>query len=314
MTLTRYIQPAEGEKIKALRAKRLPLSTIAAQTGRAPRTIALYLDRQGVPRTRAPMKQRNKARAGRVMECALRGLSEIETAAELNLTIQQVRNTVSRRALFEKAELTGTGVLSTLTGLSAQALRMMVTAGEIEHTHWFRRVAFTPEQIKAAQAFIGAQFISKEEAAGWLSSKRAGRELSLNPDTFLKMHAARDPRVQGIVARRVIGMSGNVWRYETQSVLAAARKLPTRNLPLEYNRPGVVLAAELAEIVNRCPSTVHIWVTKWGAPHLRDRTRRAGRIWFDLPVILAWLRGQEGQTYARAAVSLARHLDQRRAA
>jgi len=309
---SRYVGPAEARQILSLRRQGQSQAAIVRLTGRSNHTIVNVLKREGAPLKRVfAVKRGVTTRCRRITELARLGHTEREIAQLLGLTVHQVRNTVNRSFLKEATGLIFSAELAAELGVSQKTLARAVRLRQFEAGFWMTSLAFTNAQAQAVRAHYAAH-VTAEDTETWLDSAQVARELGMSVDTFHWCNSHGDPRTAGIRRVRVLGATGRTHRYDPRTVLAAAQRLPKRNLPLNYRHVGLIPSKVLAQLANRSVDAVNTWATR-GCLHRRDRTG-TGRYWFDTEAVLTWLDAQTQPLYHRAAGSLRRNLEQRRAA
>lgn len=306
----RYISEEEGARIVQLRHKRLSMREIGAATGRSPTSVRRYLARQIGITPKAPLKPKphtlpliRKAR-----HWARQGLDMPAAAEKMGISAHQLRNIVLRYNLLELEQLIPVSEVAADAGTSSQRVRELIHAGELAHSTFFTRYAFTAEQADDARRYFAQHYRTPAQVAGWFSSTQVAREMNATLQQVHHWFQQRSPVVAGIERARVIGMTGNVWRYNPDQTHAAARRRNRIAQPLEV--PGNALdVQQVSRILHRSESTIHYWARLKGAPV--HKTAAKGSHYYHPEELLTWLKGYN----LRLAHRLRSHLlQQQRAA
>lgn len=306
---SRYITPEEGDRIEGMRMKRMSMREIAAATGRSRSSVRRYLARQIGVTPKAPIKPKPHTLPliRRARHWSRQGLTMQAAADRMGITLHRLRNIVLRYHLLEREQLLPISDLCAEVGVSDQVLRDLIHAGTVPHSTFFSRFAFTSEQADEVRQYIARHYRTPAQVEDWFSSAQVAREMNATLQQVQHWFMRGSPVVAGIERVRVIGMTGNVWRYHPHQTRAAARRRQRVAQPLVV--PGNAMdVEEVARLLHRDPTCIRWWVRVKGAPVHRTATRNV--MYFHPEELLSWLKGYN----IRLAHILRAHLQQQRAA
>lgn len=178
------------------------------------------------------------------------------------------------------------------------AVRTLERAGRVSLTR-NRKGRLVAERVVAQT--IRAHFagrLSQEDAAGWLTLADVALLWRCPADRVWRVRRKLMDAGHTVRRRRVLGLSGQTYRYHRQDALRAAHSLGPTRLPSYRGRVTVPVLAQMAGVSSQTP---HTWIAKCLDALLDTK----GRQWIRPQQALDWLsaRPHPGARTATAALA-----------
>jgi len=235
----------------------------------------------------------------------LQGLTLPQIAQQLDLPPHAVHYHMRAPEEYAQTErMIRSIVLAAELRIDPANLRKAIVALGIPATTYGRHMMLTSQDAQLLRDHY-AGHIDVQTSKGWWTIEQVARALHVSTETVRKQRKAGVEPYASIRRARVLGASGNVYRYDPYTVHPIAANLPVQ--PLTTPR-GSLTSREIAEALGLNPTSVNAWAQR--NPDAPARQTQHGGYYWPLPALLDWLASRTSphmQGYGR-------HLSEQRVA